>query len=186
MVYYLGYYSCGKISKEFRIAPPPAMNKMGYIISVLSRISDDKTLVVSPSETSLNKYVRGGLYELDNNVSIKTFGSIHSKNKIVRGIGHMLTKLQMQKFLMDNITSNDTLIVYHSLFLMKIVKKIKRLKKCRLIIEVEELYSDVKNDESLRKKELDYLQIADKYIMITELLNNEVNLQNKPRIICTV
>ena len=60
---------------------------------------------------------------------------------------------------------------------------LKKIKKCRLIIEVEELYSDVKEDIALRKKELDYLQIADKYIMITELLNKEVNLQDKAMII---
>ena len=66
---------------------------------------------------------------------------------------------------------------------MSIVKKLKKAKKCNLIIEVEELYSDVREDEALRKKELNYLQIADRYIMITELLDHQVNLQNKPRIV---
>ena len=52
-----------------------------------------------------------------------------------------------------------------------------------MIIEVEELYSDVKEDINLRKKEIAYFQIADKYIVITELLNREINIKNKSRII---
>ena len=86
-------------------------------------------------------------------------------------------------FLLKNVKREDTLIVYHSLALMETVKKIKKIKKCKLIIEVEELYSDVREDDALRRKEIDYLQTADQYIVITELLNEKVNLSNKPYII---
>lgn len=183
MVYYLGYYSCEQIATEKRIAAPPAINKMGYIISALSEIPDIKTVVVSPSETGLCRYVRGNVYDLNDRVSMKTFDSFRSKNKIIRGFGHMWTKTNLLHFLMTHVKSDDTVIVYHSLALMNVVRKLKKKKKFHLIIEVEELYSDVKEDQALRKKELEYLQLADQYIVITELLNEQVNLQNKPRII---
>lgn len=183
MIYYLGYYSCDQIAAEKRVAAPPAMNKMGYIISVLSEIGEQKSIVVSPCETAMKRYVKGGMHELSDRVSLKTFDSFQSRNKIIRGLGHMWTKSQLLLFLMRHVTSDDTVIVYHSLALMGVVKKLKKKKKCNLIIEVEELYSDVKEDVALRAKELEYLQIADQYIVITELLNKEVNLQNKPRII---
>ena len=183
MIYYLGYYTCEKIDAEKRIAAPPAVNKMGYIISTLSEFSDMKTVVVSPSETRLHSYVRGTLHDLNARVSLKTFDSFRGKNKIIRGLGHLWTKFQLMHFLMTHVKSDDTIIVYHSLFLMHVVKKVKKKKKCRLIIEVEELYSDVREDLALRKKEVDYLQCADKYIVITELLNKQVNLQHKPNII---
>lgn len=183
MVYYLGYYNCEQIATEKRAASPASMNKMGYVISVLSEISDCKSIVVSPCETELNKYVKGSVCALNDRVSIKTFDSVQSNNIFVRCFGHILTKNQLYFYLMSNIKADDTLIVYHSLALMKVVKKIKKIKKCNLIIEAEELYSDVKEDNALRKKEIDYFQIADKYIVITELLNKEINLNNKPRII---
>ena len=183
MIYYLGYYTCEQVAAEKRIAAPPAINKMGYIIYALSEIPDIKTVVVSPSETSLHCYVRGDVYDLNARVSLKTFGSFKSKNKIIRGLGHVWTKAQLLLFLMTHVKSDDTVIVYHSLALMKVVKKLKKAKKCNLIIEVEELYSDVREDSVLREKELAYLQISDQYIVITELLNEQVNLQNKPRII---
>ncbi len=183
MVYYLGYYSCEKIETEQRVASPPAMNKMGYIISVLSEYPNIKILVVSPSETSIHCYVKGTLHNLSENVSLKTFDSFNSKNKLIRGVGHIWTKYQMVRFLMKNVKSDDTVIVYHSLVLMNVVRKLKKKKNFLLIVEAEEIYADVKENDALKKKEMDYLQIADKYIVITELLNKKVNKQNKPKII---
>lgn len=183
MVYYLGYYDCYEIAEEKRTAAPPAINKMGYIISVLSEVVNEKTMVINPSETTVNKYIFGKTRSLNSGISIKTFGSFQSKCKIIRGFGHLWTKAQVLAFLMSNVKCDDTLIVYHSLSLMKIVGKVKKCKKCNLIIEVEELYSDVTEDAKLRKKEIKYLQIADKYIVITELLNKDINLENKPKII---
>lgn len=183
MVYYLGHYSCEQIATEKRVASPAGTSKMRYIISVISEIVENKALVVSPSETALDRYVKGSVSKISDRVSLKTFDSFHSRNKIIRCMGHMLTKAQLYFFLMTNVKADDTVIVYHSLALMKIVKKIKKLKKCRLIIEVEELYSDVKENDDLRKKEIEYLQLADKYIVITELLNKQINLSHKPRII---
>ena len=183
MVYYVGYYNCEKIASEKRIAAPPAMNKMGYIISVLSEMPSVQSVVVSPSETSRYEYVKGSTHYLNDRVSLKTFDSFCSKNKIIRGFGHIWTKSKLRRFLMSNVKSDDTVIVYHSLALMDVITKLKKKRNCRLIIEVEELYSDVREDNVLREKELAYLQIADQYIIITELLNEQVNIHNKPKII---
>ena len=129
MIYYLGFYNCEQIALEKRRAAPPAMNKMGYIISVLREIADSKVMVVSPCETELKKYIKGRVYTLDDKVTLKTFDSFQSKNKIIRGLGHIWTKFQLFLFLMTHVKSDDTVIVYHSLALMRIVKKVKKNKK---------------------------------------------------------
>lgn len=183
MIYYLGYYDCECIDDEKRYASPPAINKMSYMISALAEATIEETIVVSPSETELRKYVKGSLHDLNENISLKTFDSFQSRWKIIRGFGYFWTKIQLFRFLKKNVKSEDTIIVYHSLILMRIVKKIKKIKGCNLIIEAEEIYSDVAEDQKMRAKELKYLQIADKYIIITELLNEQVNLKNKPKLI---
>lgn len=183
MIYYLGHYSCEQIASEYRRVAPPAKNKMGYILSVLSKVSKNHITVVSPCETELRRYVKGGTHNLTDNMILKTFGSFRGRNRLLRGVGYLWVNLQAFLYLLGRVKSNDTVIVYHSLSLMKMVKVVRWIKKFSLIIEVEELYSDVKEDAALRKKELEYLQIADKYIMITELLNKEVNLRSKPMII---
>ena len=57
------------------------------------------------------------------------------------------------------------------------------MKKCRLTLEVEEIYSDVIENSKIRNKEIDYIKIADDYIFATELLRKDIN-NNKKTIIC--
>ena len=183
MIYYLGYYNCDQISAENRKAAPPAMNKMNYVIGALTEIVKDQAMRICPSETGTHAYVKGSVTRLNERFFLKTFDSIGSAHKPIRGLGHWLTKYQLLRYLLRHIRKDDTLIVYHSLGLMDIVRKVKQASGCRLILEVEELYADVREDAALKKKEIDFLQIADRYIMITELLNQEVNLSGKPYLI---
>ncbi len=182
MRYYIGYYNCDKTRSENRIVSPAAESKMNYIISALSDATDEVFEVVSPAETRECKLVRGRKFNLGDKAVLKTFPSFSSNNKVIRVLGHFVTKLYTFLYLLKNVHSDDHLIIYHSLLLMNLIKFIKKFKKCRLTIEVEELYSDVTEDEQLREKEINYLQIADSYIFITELLKNQVNTE-KPSII---
>ncbi len=175
MKYYLGYYSCEKIKDEKRLVAPAAENKMNYVISALLDASDEDICVITPAQTTLNKFVKGTKQKISNRVFLKTFSSFNSKNKLFRVLGHLITRLSLIIYLLFNIKADDHLFVYHSLYLMRIVKFLKKFKKCRLTVEVEELYSDVTQDDNLRKKELEYFEFADSYIFITELLKNQVN-----------
>lgn len=183
MLYYLGYYSCELLEDQNRRAAPPAMNKMNYIIHVISENLEKKLMVISPAVTGIRKWMKGRKQKLNGNCELKTFDSFDSKIKPVRVLGLLLTKLEMFLFLIFNVKCDDTLIVYHSMALISAVMAVKKLKKCKLIIEVEEIYSDVKDNENLRKKELNAFHVADSYIVITELLNKKINPENKPKVI---
>ena len=182
MIYYVGYYNCDLIRDEERAVSPASENKMSYIISALSEAVEDNIQVVSPAETRKHKLIKGKFTKILDRVTLKTFSSFSSNNRLARGLGHFLTRISFFSYLLMNVNSEDSLIVYHSLVYMDIIKLVKKIKKCELIIEVEELYSDVKEDEYLRKREIGYLQISDKYIFITNLLRKEIDEQ-KPFII---
>jgi hypothetical protein len=81
------------------------------------------------------------------------------------------------------INDDDVIIVYHSLALIKLIKIIKKYKKCKVIIEVGELYGKYVSDNNIIQNELKYLQCADGYIFQSEILNNIVNKNNRPYII---
>ena len=179
MIYYFGYYDCFLNKSEDRIVSPAANNKSSYIIRALAEASNKNIEVVSPAETKKHEFVSGGKQKIDEKTSLKTFASFSSKNKLVRGIGHIFTKISVLFYLVKNVKKDDMVIVYHSLFLMKIVRFLKKIKKCSLIIEVEEIYGDVNNSDKQRKKELEYLQIADGYIFVTEMLRDIVNMDKK-------
>lgn len=183
MIYYIGYYNCDKIRNENRIISPASENKTNYIVSVLDEICEDDFVVVSPAETRLSRVVKGKKLRISDKCLLKTFMSFCSKNKLIRGLGHFVTKLSLIFYLLANVSSEDHLIVYHSLLLMNSVKLVKKLKKCKLTIEVEELYSDVLNDDELKVEEVDYLQLADNYIFVTSFLGEEVNKEGKRSIV---
>lgn len=181
MIYYIGYYNCNQIRKEQRSVSPASENKMKYVISALSKIAKDNVIVVSPAPTKLNKPVRGSQVKLFENVSLKTFSSVGGKNKFVRIFGYFMTDIGFCRYLFRNIRKDDHLIVYHSLRYTRLIAVIKRIKKCKLTLEVEEIYNDVlKRSERKRKQEIAYIGIADRYIFPTELLNQMLNKDNKP------
>lgn len=179
MVYYIGYYNCDQIRDEQRRVSPAAENKMRYIISALEVAVDDYVTVVSPANTKLHKLVKGQELSISNKVTLKTFPSI-SGSKLVRVLGYFLTNICFTMYLLKNVHGEDHLIVYHSLNYRNTIAAIKAIKKCKLTLEVEEIYNDViQKSKSKRAKEVDFIRIADQYIFPTELLNGFLNKVGK-------
>lgn len=179
MVYYVGYYSCDAIQDEQRVVAPPAENKMNYLISALSEALGEPFEVVSPAQTKAYQLIKGSKTEIQKHAWLKTFITLNSKHKPVRIFGHILTRLSFFLYLVMNVKKDDRVIVYHSLALRNTIRILRKWKKCDLTIEVEELYSDVTENEHQRQKEIAYLQIADRYIFITDLLRREINTEKK-------
>ncbi len=182
MVYYIGYYNCDAIRSEDRIVASASENKMGYIKTAIYEACNDPIEIVTPAETRSHRYVKGRKLGIHDRIALKTFSSFSSSFSPLRALGHLWTRFLFAMYLFLNVKPEDHLIVYHSLAYMRVFKFLKKIKKCGLTIEVEEIYADVTGDEELRRKEITYLQIADSYIFITELLRREVNLE-KPALI---
>lgn len=58
---------------------------------------------------------------------------------------------------MFHVSKNENVVVYHSLAYMNIVNIIHKIKKFNLILEVEEIYSDVIGDSKKKKRKLNIL-----------------------------
>src|SRR5690606_100231 len=80
--------------------------------------------------------------------------------------------------------AGEKVIVYHSMWLILPVVIFIKIKKIRLILQVEEIYSDVHPlHKKFKKYELYFFGLADSFIFSTELLNSKVNMAKKPSII---
>lgn len=76
---------------------------------------------------------------------------------------------------------NEKVLVYHSMMLMTPIILAKRIKKFKLILEVEEIYQDVAEfSHRMKKNEYKFFNMADSYIFPTELLNQKLNVNNQP------
>ena len=86
------------------------------------------------------------------------------------------------KFCKKKIEKTDTLIVYHSLYLNKLFKKIKKNIGCKIIIIGAELYSNVNNKKKDKSFEIESYSYANAHILISNVLKKHIGI-NRPNII---
>lgn len=176
-IIYVGYYNSLK-NKQNRNCVLSAINKMNYIIEKLDE--EYQVTVLSISESRETKSYSKIEEKLFNKSKLILFPTLKYGNGIQRKIQRFFIKLHFIKYILQNTNKNTKIIVYHSLGYMNIIKWLKKIKQFKLILEVEEIYADVLEDKKLREKETSFTQIADGYIFPTELLNKEINKENKP------
>ena len=119
-----------------------------------------------------------------NGVNINFFTGYSSKYRIIRIVGRLLTWKEQKNYIKKLIKKDNNLriIIYHSPEFYKLYKLLYK-NNVNYILEVEEVYSDVINNKLKKSKEIKYIQLADKYIFPTELLNKEINKKNKPYVL---
>lgn len=181
-VKYLCYYDIKENAAENRAYPLAAANKISYIIEAMEE-NDLNVEVISTSHTVDDKILKGKVTKISDKVSISLPFCIGGKNIIKRIINRFIVRTQLFYNLIFKTKKNEPVIVYHSLAYMNIVKFAKAMKKFKLILEVEEIYGHVIKSEKTVKKEMKFFEIADSYIFPTELLNQKINIFEKPHTI---
>ncbi len=178
MLFYIGFYEDEKNAQNRR-AVLSATNKMKYIIDTIE-ILGIKQQIVSVSMTMDKTGYPASLQKISENIYIKFFKTFGRKNIVTKALDIYFLKLQFVFYILKNVKSSDTLLVYHSPSYCKEIAFIKKVKKCKLVLEVEEIYGDVSGDKSLKKKELALCTKADAFIFPTQMLSDTVNVNNKP------
>lgn len=181
-IYYLSYFDIPENADQKRNYVLSAATKSEYECKALAK-AGYKVEIVSASGTCSGKFCKGSVTELGDNLTLRLFDAKPTKTTLQRIIARSFMKKQLSKYLLDNITENDVLIVYHSMAYADLVQKIKLKKNPLLIIEANEIYADVTGSENTREAEQNFLQSADAYILSTELLNNKINVNNRPYVV---
>lgn len=178
-IIYIGYYNSFKNNQKRNIVLS-AVNKMNYIIEILDK--KFQVDVLSVSESRENKNYPLTKEKLLNNSKLILLPSKKNGNKFQRLFQRMLIRYSLIKHILKNTDKNTKVIVYHSLGYINTIKWLKKIKNFDLILEVEEIYADVIGDKKIRKKEMEFFKVADKFIFPTKLLDKEINKENKPYI----
>lgn len=181
---YICFYSNNAYPVK-RLYAPSATNKIDYIVSAINKIGYNVDIIsVSPVIDSKIKYHKSDRIKLGSN-TVNFFASFGGDNVLIKILRNLWHYLLLMCYLLFQVKTGETIIAYHSLryrYAFVIAKKIKRF---RLIYEVEELYSDVTTTKAFntRKREMTMISTADAYIFPTELLNEKINCNGKPHII---
>lgn len=180
MIKLLAYYDVYKDKSNVVLS---AVNKLNYIIDSIVSCGQNVD-VISPSLSVGNKKLGGRYEKIKDGVTLKTFDSLPRGNAFKRFIRRKHVYAQLKKYLKENLSAGDTIIIYHSLGYYKLYKWLKEKLKVKIILEVEEIYSDVgKTRFVTRDKEVQSFSYADAYIFPTRLLDDVVNVDKKPSVI---
>lgn len=172
---YIGYYATPKTSPE-RSIPLAGRNKMDYTINVLSRLFD-KIEIVSPACLKRGeKSCKSSVEQLNSKVSLRLFSMFSNSNKLLGYINYILVQIKLFLYLVTNTKKNEPILLYHSLLTINTVLLAKRIKKFKLILELNEIYSDVTiSMEKKRKDEMRIIDRADAFLFPNNLMNSMFN-----------
>lgn len=106
--------------------------------------------------------------------------TFNCRNFLIKKFKNFYQLILSYIYIFKHVKSNSKIIVYHSVSLCYPIILIKLIKKCKIILQVEEIYADVNNNEHYRKKEYKIFNIADGFIFPTTQLNSIINSKNKP------
>lgn len=180
-IFYMAYYNLTNGS-ERRNAVLSSVNKMNYICEALEN-NGYNTEIVSASGATEKKFCKSKKVKLTDKTTLKLFSSLPRLNRLVSVIDRVILKTKLFLYMIKNTNKDSTVMVYHSLGYMSLVKRLKKLKGFKLIIEAEEIYGDVIGDEKTSQNEYEFFKIADAFIFPTELLSEKVNTEKKPEVI---
>jgi glycosyltransferase involved in cell wall biosynthesis len=177
---YIAMYTSKDLEKESRRGFLPAINKIDYICSSLVN-SGYEVEIISPSWTEAKKGCYSGhKIWIANQVKLITFSTFGTKTRIENALKYFWSLLQAFLFLAFNTKKGESVLVYHSYFLIHLISALQKVRKINLILEVEEIYSIVQPSKYWDEREIKYINKANKYIFSTELLNKKINILNKP------
>lgn len=180
-IYYLGSYIAEEFYEENRYCSLACMNKMKGIISALNDSYDVE--IISSCLSHGKKVCNSHEKRINGNVNLILFSSLGRKNRIFRVLDVIWFKLQLIAFFFRNICKSDKVIVYHSLIYVETILLLKKIIGFDLILEFEELYSDVWKENASRGIELKLLKKADKYIFPTKLIPQEYGVSKDKYVI---
>ncbi len=174
---YLAHYD---VPYGERLTSPAGTTVMNYVLNSLENIKRH-AILVSPScskkELSREELVNGPYTKI---VLLPTPSPAGKYNIASRFLNRLRQRRNLENELSKQLNDGDILMVYHSLSLMNVVRKIRKKKKITLLLQVCEVYGDVTDNARVRKKELDFFKTADRYIFQSELLEHLINKENKP------
>lgn len=179
-ILYLAHYDFPD-SAEKRNRAPAACTKIEYICEVLGTLGYQVDLI-SASNTS-GTSLPSSEKDMCENVRVRFLRGFRRGGRLRNKFSTALFYTNLLFYLLKNVKSADTLIAYHSLILIRILRIVKSVKKCRLILEAEEIYGDVIGNPKIVDKELRFFSCADAYLFPTQLLDEKVNINCKPSVI---
>lgn len=177
MIYYLNFYSTD-ITEDY-ISYPSGWPKIKYISSILGEV--EEVTMVAPLEKK-NTGIRGFLRVKLTDSYLTHMPTFRIGN--YNGSDALFRKFFLFFYLLIKVKKGDTLLVYHSMFYLSVVKLILKLKNIDAILQLEEMYFSLnKTNAQFELKETNYVKLFKKIIAVSDVLKEKFSAPNKKIIV---
>lgn len=183
LIQYVSFYDHEINKKEKRFYSPACQSLTTYIAEVIAENGFDVEIISPSCTTAIKRMFKGKEYNINNKIKVclpPTIGYYGFISKIVRLIWQ---KIVLYIFLLKKIKRDSLILVYHSVSLSLPIRIIKMLKRCKIILQVEEIYADVEGNKEYDRKERKLFECADAYLFPTIELNDAINMNEKPYVL---
>ena len=181
---YVGFYDIAK-SPTDRVCNLAATNKMNYIADTLVEAGYEVQFI-SPSwmgnQTKVPFEMQKTL-KIDNHKRVTYCPSWKTKSKIMRNLKILIALIWLFIYLLFTTKKNEKVIAYHVQWISLPIRMAKSIRKFELVLEVEEIYSDVMVfSNRFVRWENGLLNQADAFLYSTDLLKDKLAF-SKPNLI---
>ncbi len=178
-ILYLGYYAPPGPERAERHTAPAGIQKMDYVLTVLRRLGYEP--VVVSGAMAKRRWRRGGWASTPEGAAVRLVWSPPGRSGALAGVSHALANLSVLRYLLQHAERDRPVLVYHSLGYLGAVRLARRLRRFRLVLQVEEVYGDAATlSRRARRAERRVFADADCFLLSTQLLAAEVDTAGRP------
>lgn len=180
--FYITSYS--PLQEKYHLRNYPAADaKSTYVLNTIKKYTPVKLISATSTKEKKRKVIPLIRERITGDIENIVTPSVGSKFRLIRGLNLVLPGLGLLYVGIKDIKKDDVVIAYHSCMYDSLLYFLKKIRKFKLVMEVEEIYADVTGNERDRRWEMRLFNVADAYIFPTQLLNDVINKQNKPAVI---
>lgn len=182
-IQYISHYDhdCNALQK--RAYSPAGRDITAYVAGALAECGIETEVVSLACTKDTRLFYDAKSYDTPEGFRVSlpaTFGGRGIAMKLVRNAWQII---QTYAVLPWRIRSGEAVLAYHSVSLARVLRWIKRLRKAKIILQVEEVYADVTPNAKYRAREYSMFAAADAFIVPTCSLGQVINSGNKPCVV---
>lgn len=182
-IIYISHYGNKAIQNGARAVSGAAVSKIDYIVDVMQRMGLKVEMLSAAGCMSRFALPEQHLH-MGNGYSIK-LRKAYPRHSIK---GCLFDSYITNRFLnlnMRDLGSRDIVVCYHATDYIEEIIKLKKTTGFKLILEIEEVYSDVVKNDTLRARENAIFEAADGFLLSTKLLaQHNARIRDKPCAVC--
>lgn len=180
-VIFIAQYATG-MEQYKRIVSPAACTKISSILDSLGKLKIN-TKIFSIAKTAQKGFIKGERMKINSFVDCIFIPHKNPANRFIKFWCRLCYYYRLTRLIFKETSAYDTLWLYHTYYIEWLFILIAKIKKLRLIFEIEEIYADVNENKCKKWLEFKAFKNADAYVFPTQQLNRIINKHNKPSVI---